>query len=594
MLFGKYISKYYLKYGWILLFGIAALIVVDILQLEIPNMIGAVVNGMNAKPVVMHGKTFDFGLDFLLYNICLPFIVIVLVMFAGRFLWRICFIGTAFKVERDLRGKMFDKAKDLPQEFYSVNKVGSLMSLFTNDLETIQDCFGWGVMMLFDTLFLGTLAIIRMAQVSSVLTLFSLLPMLFLLAAALVLGSFMEKKWDQRQAVFSEISDFAQESFSGIAVIKSFVKEGKELLRFKKLNDKNEKANVDFTRLSTLFELFIALFIESVICIILGLGGYFVHEGAFSVGDLIAFVGYFDAIIWPILAISELIGMTSRGRASLKRVSALLDEKNTVCDSDTAVPLESVKGNIEFRHLNFTYPGSERQVLSDVSFTINAGENVGITGRTGSGKSTLVDLILRIYNVERGSLFIDGHDVNDVTIKSLRSFCACALQDNFLFGDTVKNNIAFALDEPDDETVIKRAKQAGVHDDIMGFKDGYDTILGERGITVSGGQKQRIAIARALCKDAPILILDDSVSAVDTATERGIIDSLKTERKGKTTILIAHRISSVENMDKIIYVSDGKIADVGTHAELYARCEEYKNSVDLQKLEAEKEEIENA
>ncbi|MBP5256215.1 MAG: ABC transporter ATP-binding protein, partial [Clostridia bacterium] len=390
-----------------------------------------------------------------------------------------------------------------------------------------------------------------------------------------------------RQEAYSALSDFSQESFSGIAVIKAFVKEGRELLAFRKLNKNNEDVNVAFTRISVLFHILVTLFVESVICIILGYGGYLVYKGIFNAGQLMEFIGYFTAVIWPIMAVSELIDMTSRGRASLKRISELLDAKREVSDRPGATPIENIRGEIEFRDLTFRYPDGEFDVLEDISFKIEAGEHVGIVGKTGSGKSTLVDLILRTYNVPDGTLFIDGRDVNDITIRSLRDGCAYVPQDNFLFSDTIENNISFGTDGKDDERVKKAALLADVDGNIKEFSKGYKTMLGERGVTVSGGQKQRISIARALLKDAPILILDDSVSAVDTDTERTILTNLSSVREHKTTILIAHRISTIENMDKIVYIENGRVIAVGTHEDLLTGCPEYSRTVELQKLEEE-------
>lgn len=466
------------------------------------------------------------------------------------------------------------------------------MSLFTNDLETVQDCFGSGVLMLFDALLLGGLAVYNMAVMDVRLTLFSLIPMAFMLAIGLVMGKYMMKKWDERQEAFSRMSDFAQENFSGIAVIKAFVKEFKELLAFRKLNVENEKANVEFTKASTLLNILVTLFVESVVCVILGYGGYLVYKGVFNAGELMEFIGYFNAIVWPVMAVSQLIEMSSRGKTSLKRVSDLLDAKSDVTDRPGVKDLEKVDGNIEYRHLSFSYPGSEREVLENVSFKVAAGENVGIVGKTGAGKTTIVDLLLRTYNVPDGTLFVDGEDVNEVSIKSLRDHIAYVPQDNFLFSDTVKNNIAFGVDEASDEAVAAAAKLAGVSGDIEEFKDGYSTVMGERGVTVSGGQKQRISIARALLKNAEILILDDSVSAVDTATEKEILQNLRETRAGKTTLIIAHRVSTLEHLDKLVYVDDGRIVDVGTHSELYDRCAEYRNMVELQRLEEERKEEE--
>jgi len=438
--------------------------------------------------------------------------------------------------------------------------------------------------MFFDALLLGVLAINKMARMNPVLTLLCLIPMACLVVASLVVGRYMEKKWDKRQAAFSALSDFSQESFAGVAVIKAFVKEAKELARFKKLSRENEDTNVEYTKLSMLLHVSLTLFIESVICVIIGYGGYLVYTGDFDAGRLVEFIGYFNSIIWPVMAISELIGMHAQGKASLKRISELLDATPDVFDRNVE-EIGEIRGDIEFKNLTFTYPDGDVEVLSDVSFSINAGENVGIIGRTGSGKTTVVDLILRTYNVPDGTLFIDGRDVNRIPIKSVRAAAAYVPQDNFLFSDTIENNIAFATDGGDFDDVEFAAKMADVHDNIIDFPLQYKSVLGERGVTVSGGQKQRISIARALMKNAPILILDDSVSAVDVKTEKAILENLAKMRGGKTTILIAHRISTIEDMDKIIFIDNGRIVAVGKHEELVSSCEEYKNMVDLQKLD---------
>ena len=434
---------------------------------------------------------------------------------------------------------------------------------------------------------LGALAILKMWRMNPILTLLSLIPMALLLAASTVVGRYMMRKWEVRQQAFSKLSDFSQESFSGIAVVKAFVKEAKELLAFQKLNRENEKANLDFTKTSVLLRILVTLFVESVICVILGYGGYLVYKGIFNAGQLMEFIGYFNAIVWPIMAVSEMIDMTSRGKASLKRIGELLDAPVTVKDREGVRELTNIRGDISFRNLTFSYPDGEFPALVDVSFDIVAGENVGLVGKTGSGKTTLVDLILRTYNVPDGTVFVDGVDVNEASIRSVRAGCAYVPQDNFLFSDTIENNIGFGLDIQDKEEVVAAAKLADIHDNVREFQLGYKTVLGERGVTVSGGQKQRISIARALMKEAPILILDDSVSAVDTKTERTILENLRTTRAGKTTILIAHRISTIEKMDKILFIEDGRLTACGTHAALYSDCPAYRKMVDLQKLEEE-------
>ncbi len=587
MIFGKYINRYYLKYAGMLLLGIVALVFVDFFQLKVPEFYRMIINAMNTGYVELNGDLVRFDMNILLDNICFPLIITILVMIVGRFAWRIAFFGTAIRVETDLRNIMFNHCRKLSQNYYQVNKVGTLMSLFTNDLETIQECFGDGILMFTDALLLGLLAVYKMWDMNKALTGLCLIPMAILLGISTIVGKEMMKRWETRQQAFSELSDFSQESFSGIAVIKAFVKELRELTAFKKLNKKNENANVNFTKVSMLLHILVTLLVESVIGVILGYGGYLVYCKVFNAGQLVEFIGYFSATIWPIMAISQLIDMTSRGRASLKRISELLDSEIDVKDREDVKQVSSLSGKIEFKHLNFAYPDETINALNDVSFVINAGESVGIVGKTGSGKTTIVDLILRTYNVPDGTIYIDDHDINSLSIKTVREKCAYVPQDNFLFSDTIENNIAFAYDELNSEDVVNAAKMADINDNILGFKEGYSTVLGERGVTVSGGQKQRISIARALMKKAAILILDDSVSAVDTKTERVILDNLKKIHSKQTIILIAHRISTVEKMDKIIFIDDGHIQAVGTHDELYVGCDEYKKMVDLQRLEDE-------
>ena len=587
MIFGKHINRYYLKYAPHLLLGLLALWTVDYLQLVIPEIYQMVINGMNQGYVMVDGVEYAFDMTFLLDRICKPMLIVAVAIVFGRFLWRVSIFGAAVKVETDLRDKMFSHAKDLSREYYQVNKVGNLMSLFTNDLDTVQECYGWGFMQFFDALILGVLSMTKMWRMNHLLTVLSLIPMAFLFASATLVGRVMTKKWDYRQECFSNLSDFSQESFSGIAVIKAFVKEAKELMAFKKLNDENEVANIDFTKTSVLMRIMVNSFVESVMCIILGYGGYLVYKGTFNAGQLMEFIGYFTAIIWPIMAVSELIDMTSRGKASLKRISELLDAEITVKDRPGVKELTDVKGEIEFRDLTFRYPDGEFNELEHVSFKILPGESIGLVGKTGAGKTTLMDLILRTYNVPDGTIFIDGQDVNDVSIHSVRENCAYVPQDNFLFSDTIARNIAFGDRKVNLRAVKRAAIQADVDSNITQFQLGYDTVLGERGVTVSGGQKQRISIARALMKDAPILILDDSVSAVDTKTERAILSNLRQTRQGKTTILIAHRISTIEQMDKVLFIDEGKMAGFGTHEELYANNAAYRRMVDLQRLEEE-------
>ncbi|MBO2517720.1 MAG: hypothetical protein CW338_10730, partial [Clostridiales bacterium] len=486
MLFGKHINRYYLKYALVLLLGILALVVVDYMQLKVPVFYGYVVNGVNAvvdetnpqNLIEVNGNKVPFDVTFLFKEICYPLFWVILCMVVCRFLWRMCFFGSGIKVETDLRSRMFDRLKGLSQNYYQRSKVGDLMSLFTNDLETVQDCFGSGILMLCDALFLGSMALVKMWNMNKVLTGFTLIPMSLLLCASMILSRYLTKRWKTRQEAFSALSDFSQESFSGIAVIKAFVKETKELIAFRKLNKQNEDANVNYTRLSTKMNITITLLVESVICIIFGYGGSLVLNGRFNAGELVEFIGYFTSIIWPIMAVSQLIEMRSRGRASLNRISELLDEEADVVDRADVKDVDDIAGNIEFRDLTFRYPGADRDTLTNVTFTINAGENVGIVGKTGCGKTTLVDLILRTYNVPDGTVFLDGHDVNTIPIRTVRKFAAYVPQDNFLFSDTISNNISFASDSDDADEIRKAAELSDVHDNIMEFSKQYETVLG--------------------------------------------------------------------------------------------------------------------
>jgi len=590
MVFGKHVNRYYIKYGWMLLLGILSLVVVDIAQLKIPEYYRMVVNGINLGFVDINGMEVPFDMDFLLDGVCLPMIIIIILVVIGRFLWRVCFFGAAIKLETDLRDRMFDRCKDLSQQFYQNNKVGDLMSLFTNDLETIQDSFGSGVLVLCDCLLLGGLAIYKMIKMNPKLTMLSCIPVVFIFMVGNILGNSMTKKWEVRQQAFSDLSDFSQESISGIAVIKAFAKEKLEMMAFKRLNLQNEKVNVSFTRSSVALDILVLFAVETIVGVIIGYGGFLVHGGGFNAGELVEFIGYFSSIVWPVEGIAMLIQMTSKAKASLKRIGDLLDAPIDM--KDDLSKLIDDKGDfsadIEFRNLNFSYPGCEKKALENISFKINAGESIGIIGKTGCGKTTIVDLISRIYEVSDGSIFVNGRDVNTIPIKELRSHIAYVPQDNFLFSDTIENNIAFACEEDNDISKIKEAaSMADVASNIEEFPNQYETLLGERGVTVSGGQKQRISIARALIKNADILILDDSVSAVDTKTEKIILEKLSKNREGKTTILIAHRISTIERMDKILFIEDGRVVDFGTKDQLMERCDRFVEMVNLQKLDEE-------
>jgi ATP-binding cassette subfamily B protein len=590
MLFGKHINKYYLKYFWYFFFGIAFLILVDYVQLLVPETIG------NLSTAIEDGEIKSIK-DPLLLRSLFTIFGVACCMFVGRFAWRRCILGESVRIQADLRQEMFSKTEILSQRFYKENKTGAILAYFSNDLETIEEVFGFGIVQIVDGLFLGVLSFIKMFQVNGVLSFISLIPIVILLASAIVIDKYMELKYETRQKAFEDMSDFSQENFTGIRVIKAFVKEGKELIHFARENKKNKDANIAFVKFGALLDVLINLLIYSVIIIIYCVGGWFIYQESignsfnFSSGDIIKFIGYFDSLIWPVFAIASIINMTARGRTSLKRISSLLDEKVEIADDgQIIIPEEDLKGGIKFNNFNFAYPDDpEVNVLKNINFEIKPGETVGIVGKIGCGKSTLVNMLFRLYNVEKGTLFLDGHDIMSLPIKLVRSNIGYAPQDNFLFSDTIRKNISFSNDSLTDDQVSEAAEFSAVRDNIEEFQEKYQTMIGERGVTLSGGQKQRISISRAVVKDPAILVLDDSVSAVDIKTEETILRNIRRLRKGKTTILIASRVSTVEKLDKVLVLNDGELEYFGTNKECLENSPTYKRMVELQTLESELE-----
>lgn len=589
MVFGKYVNKFYKKYFWHFFFGILTVIFVDYIQLFIPAITGRIIDG------ITNGGISEGNWQFLIEQII--YIALVgLGMFVGRFLWRICIFGEAVLVQSDLRFDMFEKTEKLSQRYYKVNKTGAILSYFSNDLETIEESFGFGIVQMIDGVFLLVMSLIKMFKLQGVLTLLLLIPVVLLGLCAFFVDKLMEKKYEKRQKAFEDMSDYAQENFTGIRVIKAFVKERKELKQFAKEAKKNKDTNIEYVKVSSLLEVLFDALIYVIFGIILLGGSYLVYlnikssgvEGI-TIGSLIEFIGYADTLIWPIFALAGTINLIARARTSLKRISNLLDEKVEIVDDKVVCPTD-LKGEIEFKNFNFAYPDDENTlILKDVNIKIKAGETIGIVGKIGSGKSTLVNMLFRLYNVEDNTLFIDGYDIMHLPIRMVRDTIGYCPQDNFLFSDSIRNNIAFSNPDMSLEEVEKAAEFADVRSNIEEFKDKYETLIGEKGVSLSGGQKQRISIARAIVKDPKILVLDDSVSAVDVKTEETILHNIQKDRKGKTTILIASRVSTVKALDKIIVMNDGKVEAFGTHEECLKNSKTYTRMVELQSLEKEME-----
>lgn len=584
-------KKYYKRYLILFIIGVIANVVVDYVQLYIPEFLGDMVDIVSLNTNVI----FD-DIKKIVYSL----IIVAFTLFIGRIIMRFTILVASSKIDRDIRHDMFLKTERLSQRYFHENKVGSIMSSFTTDIEAIGDFTGWGTVMIIDALFLGVMALYKMIKLDMFLTMITLIPMLALIVWGNKVEKAMSDKWTERQKSFDKLFDFTQENFTGIRVIKAFVKEAQEFKAFSKVAKENSDVNIDFAMMSVRFDVCIELLIGAVVALLMGLGGtcvyYYVtgnpvvlfgHSIILTAGKLVTFIGYVDVLIWPMIAMGQILQMFSRFKSSSKRVFDYLDEEEEIHNIDNPVGLDDCKGEISFNHFSFIYPDGSNESLKDISFKINPGELIGVVGKIGSGKTTLVNSLLRLYNIEKNQIFIDGVDIMDLDIKSVRDNIAYVPQDNFLFSSTVQENIAFSNKRMSIDKVKSAANFADVHENITNFKDGYNTMTGERGVTLSGGQKQRISIARAYAKDAPIMIMDDSVSAVDVKTEEAILSNIQEKRAGKTTIIIASRISTVSKADRILVLKDGELEAFDSPENLLKVSPTYQKMVYLQKLESE-------
>ncbi|MDY0277348.1 MAG: ABC transporter ATP-binding protein [Acholeplasma sp.] len=585
-MFSKHFRKILLKYSIFFIIGIAILIYIDYVQLDVAMYLGKIIDLLEEKNIVISVQ------EEKLVEYIVTIIKVVLVVSVGRILWRLFLFITSRRIEFELRNKMFNHATKLSQDFYSHEKVGGMMTYFINDLSAVRMAFGPGIMMLIDSIFLGGFAIYRMFKLNVNMSLLAIIPMFGLIVAMIFINQSMRRQFKIRQEKFHDLSDFTQENFSGISVIKAYVREAYEINTFSRRSEELYDMNIKFFKKSIWVQILTTIAINAVILLIIGYGAILaintkglIGDAVFTAGDLSTYIAYFFTLTWPAMALARFLSIFSQAQASAKRLNDFLDSEIMVKDIANPTLVSSLKPSIEVKNLTFAYPNNDITVLDSISFDINAGEMVGILGKTGSGKTTIVDLLLRVYNVPNDTISLGGYDIMKLPIKKVREEIGYVPQDNFLFSDTISNNIAFAYDNLSDDEIINAAKLSDIYGNILEFKEGFNTILGERGVTVSGGQKQRISIARAIAKNPEILILDDSVSAVDTKTEETIIKNLYELRKGKTTIFIAHRISTVKNMDKIIIIDQGKIVDIGTHKELLKKSTFYQDIVKHQTLE---------
>lgn len=573
----NFIMRYIKRHKFQYVAGIITLFIVDFANLYIPRLTGTITDGLTARSLDWNGILFCLLQIFLLG----------LTLAVGRFLWRYFLFGAARSIEKEIRNDMFAHLEEMSVEYYNEHKTGDLMTRFTSDLNAVRMAIGPAVISVFDATVMTVMVIFQMMYYVNIsLTLLTLIPMLVICAGEIFYGKIMHPKYRARQEAVSDLTDFVQESFSGIRVIKAFVRERAQLKAFSRSNRNTMDKNLNVVRLQAVVFPLLDVIIGLSTLITLVYGGYLALTGQITLGRFVAFNQYINMLVWPMLACGDAINMFSQGGASIRRIEEVFAAPPEIHDSEETRETPALQGNITFSHLTFIHRGSTEPTLKDICLEVPAGTTLAIIGRTGNGKSTLVNLLLHLYNTKPGMILLDGRDINTIPLQTLRENIAYVPQDNFLFSDTLRSNIAFGAEEEDMDAVVRASQAACIHENIIAFPDGYETIVGERGVTLSGGQKQRSSIARALMKDAPILILDDALSAVDTDTEEHILHNLKQNRAGKTTILIAHRISTIQNADVIMVLEDGEAREVGNHSELMALGGIYRDMFEKQQLEA--------
>lgn len=555
--------------------GIFLLCIVASLELIPPKVIGMIVDAIKDGELTSRGLAVWMGI----------LAAAALSMYLLRYIWRVMIFGSAVKLSKQLRNRLYEKFTAMTPSFYQRRRIGDLMAHATNDLQAIQQTAGVGVLTLVDSLAVGSFVIITMATtISWKLTLISLIPMPIMAILTNYYGTLLHKRFSFAQEAFSSLNDKTQESITGIKVIKTFGQEKEDIESFRKQSDDVVKKNISVAKIDSLFDPTISIIVGISFFLAIVFGARYVVEGELTIGELVSFTTYLGLLIWPMLAFGWLFNIVERGRASYDRVSQLLKEQPDVKENEGAsstVP----SGDILYEIQAFTYPNEQHPVLQNIYFTLKKGETLGIVGKTGAGKTSLLKALLREFPDINGDIKIGGNSIMDYKLNALRGAFGYVPQDHFLFSSTIKENIAFGRPNASDEEIAAAARLAQIHEDIIHFTDGYETVVGERGVSLSGGQKQRISIARALLLNPEILILDDSLSAVDAKTEEQILTSLKEDRSGKTTIITAHRLSAIQHANVILVLDEGRVVQRGTHEELMEQEGWYKDMYVRQQLE---------
>jgi len=557
-----------------LFYGLAALIGVDSLQLVIPKIMQFVIDRL-ARGAATHRQLIAMGL---------AVVGVSVGMAMCRFVWRYFIMGSSLRIERDLRQDLYDHLQKLSPQFFDKTKVGDLMAHATNDLTAVRMAAGMGTLASFDAVFLAVMSLAIMVSMNARLTLIILLPLPLLTLVMLRFGKLVHISFTSVQEAFSGLTDKAQETLSGIRVVKAYGDEASEGRYFAERAARSARENIRLGRIWGFFEPLISSLAMTSMVLLLGAGGRMVIRGSVSIGGFVAFSSYLGTLIWPMMAVGWVVNILQRGTASMERLQKIFRTPPDIVGGPHG---DRVEPSLEVRDLGFTYPGTEARVLDGVSFTLPAGRTLGIVGRTGSGKTTLVELLMRLYDPPRGTVFIGGRDVLDLSLDRTRSLFGYVPQETFLFAMSIAENVSFGVDDLPRERIVSLGREVEIDREIVEFPYGYDTLVGERGVTLSGGQKQRIAIARALATDPAILVLDDALSSVDTETEAAILGTLSGEMSNRTSLVIAHRISTVRRADLIIVLDSGKLIESGTHEELLSGGGFYADLYRMQQLEEE-------